>query len=314
MNAEAKLRPLRGIIPPMATPLASIDSLDIPGLEALIEHILGGGAHALFILGTTGEGPALSYKLRRELIERVCQQVRTRVPVLVGITDTAYVESLHVAEVAARAGASAVVAAPPFYFQVSQSDILRLIEGLANESALPLYLYNQPELTKTSFSPQTVARASEMPNVWGLKDSSGEMRYLKEVLALVGNKPEFSVLVGSDHLLAEALLCGAHGGVPGGANIFPTLPVRLYQAFLDGRHKEVQELQAQIIRIGLPIWNAGETEPGHLRRLKCALSVLGLCSGLLTWPYQQATADERKQIEEHLRQHGILPGHAMASS
>jgi 4-hydroxy-tetrahydrodipicolinate synthase len=307
MNAEANLRPLRGIIPPMATPLASIDSLDLPGLEALIEHILRGGAHALFILGTTGEGPALSYALRRELIERVCRQVGTRVPVLVGITDTAYVESLRLAEVAARSGASAVVVASPFYFQLSQSDILRLIESLANESALPLYLYNQPELTKTTFSPQTVVRASEMPNVWGLKDSSGEMRYIKEVLALVGNKPEFSVLVGPEHLLAEALLCGAHGGIPGGANIFPTLPVRLYQAFLDGRHKEMQELQERMIRIGLPIWNAGETEPGHLRRLKCALSLMGLCSGLPTWPYQQAKADEKRRIEEHLKEHGILP-------
>ena len=306
MTAETKLRPLRGIIPPMATPLASVDSLDIPGLEKLIEHILSGGVHALFILGTTGEGPALSYKLRRELIERVCRQVDKRVPVLVGITDTAYVESLHMAEAAAQAGASAVVAAPPFYFQVSQSDILRLIEGLASESALPLYLYNQPELTKISFSPATVARASEMPNVWGLKDSSGEIGYIKEVLALVGDKPEFSVLVGPEHLLVEALQCGAHGGVPGGANIFPTLPVRLYQAFLEGRNKEMHELQAQMVEIGLPIWNSGETESGYLSRLKCALSVMKLCSGLPTFPYRESTAEERKRIEDHLRRYGIL--------
>lgn len=308
MNTEGKLRPLRGIIPPMATPLASIDALDLPGLEALVEHILGGGAHALFLLGTTGEGPALSYRVRRELIERVCAQVGTRVPVLVGITDSAYAESLHLAEFAAKSGAAAVVAAPPFYFQISQSDILRLIESLAKESALPLYLYNQPELTKISFQPETVARAAEMPNVWGLKDSSGHMSYLKEVISLVGKAhPEFSILVGPEHLLAEALLCGAHGGVPGGANIYPTLPVRLYQAFLDGRYDEMQELQAQMVRIGDPIWNASETEPGYLRRLKCALSVLGLCSGVPTWPYQQSTQDERRQIEEHLRQQGIVP-------
>ena len=308
MNTEGKLRPLRGIIPPMATPLASIDALDLPGLEVLVEHILGGGAHALFLLGTTGEGPALSYRVRRELIERVCAQVGTRVPVLVGITDSAYAESLHLAEFAAKSGAAAVVAAPPFYFQISQSDILRLIESLAKESALPLYLYNQPELTKISFQPETVARAAEMPNVWGLKDSSGHTSYLKEVISLVGKAhPEFSILVGPEHLLAEALLCGAHGGVPGGANIYPTLPVRLYQAFLDGRYDEMQELQAQMVRIGDPIWNASETEPGYLRRLKCALSVLGLCSGVPTWPYQQSTQDERRQIEEHLRQQGIVP-------
>ncbi len=255
MNTVENLRPLRGIIPPMATPLASIDSLDLPGLERLIEHVLGGGVHGLFLLGTTGEGPALSYRLRRELIERVCAQVGTRVPVLVGIIDSAYIESLQLAEFSAKAGASAVVAATPFYFRYGQSDILRLIERMAKESPLPLYLYNQPELTKISFEPPTVARAAEIPNVAGIKDSGGQISYLKQVLSLLGKShPEFSVLVGPENLLAEALLLGAHGGVPGSANISPDLPVRLYQAFVDGKHKEMQELQTQLIAVGSPIW------------------------------------------------------------
>ena len=307
MSVRENWGPLRGIVPPMATPLHSIDSLDLHGVEMLVEHILGGGAHGLFILGTTGEGPALSYRLRRELIERVCAQVGARVPVLVGITDTAYAESLHLAEFSAKAGASAVVAAPPFYFPIGQSDLFRYVERLAQESALPLYLYNQPELTKTSFEPHTVARAAEIPNVWGLKDSSGQISYISEVLSLVGEThPHFSVLVGPEHLLAEALLCGAHGGVPGGANIFPALPVRLYQAFLDGRHREMQELQEQIVTIGSSIWNAREDESSYLCRLKCALSVLGLCNGLPAWPYRQSAAKERKEFEEHLRQYGII--------
>jgi dihydrodipicolinate synthase/N-acetylneuraminate lyase len=307
MSTVSNSRPLRGIIPPMATPLQSIDTLGLHGVEMLVEHILGGGAHGIFILGTTGEGPALSYRLKRELIERVCAQVGARVPVLVGITDTAYAESLHLAEFSAKAGASAVVAAPPFYFPIGQSDLLRYIERLAQESALPLYLYNQPDLAKTSFEPHTVARAAEIPNIWGLKDSSGQISYIKEVLALVGaNHPDFSVLVGPENLLAEALLCGAHGGVPGGANLFPTLPVRLYQAFLDGRHREMQELQEKIVALGSLIWNIREHESSYLCRLKCALSVLGLCNGLPAWPYRQSATEERKDIEEHLRQHGLI--------
>jgi 4-hydroxy-tetrahydrodipicolinate synthase len=306
MNTADKLRPLRGIIPPMATPLASIDRLDLPGLERLIEHILRGGVHGLFILGTTGEGPALSYRLRHELIERVCAQVGTRVPVLVGITDSAYIESLQLAEVSARAGASAVVAATPFYFRFGQSGILRLIESLAKDSSLPLFLYNQPELTKISFEPQTVARAAEIPNVVGVKDSSGQIGYIKQVLSLVGKShPEFSVLVGSESLLVKALLCGAHGGVPGGANIFPDLPVRLYQAFVDGRHEEMRELHAKMMEIGAPIWNIGEEEPAFLGRLKGALALLGICNGLPTWPYRPASADEESKISEHLKEYGI---------
>ena len=83
--------PLTGIVPPLVTPLRARDELDVAGLEKLIEHILAGGVSGLFILGTTGEGPSLSYRLRREFIGRVCRQVNNRVPVLVGITDTAFV-------------------------------------------------------------------------------------------------------------------------------------------------------------------------------------------------------------------------------
>ncbi|MHC4569171.1 MAG: dihydrodipicolinate synthase family protein, partial [Planctomycetota bacterium] len=97
--------PLRGIIPPLVTPLLDRDTLDTAGLERLIEHVLAGGVHGLFILGTTGEAPSLSYRLRYEVIDRVCGQVAGRVPVLVGITDTSFVESANIARKAEDAGA-----------------------------------------------------------------------------------------------------------------------------------------------------------------------------------------------------------------
>jgi 2-dehydro-3-deoxy-D-pentonate aldolase len=306
MNSDGRLRPLKGIIPPMVTPLASLNVLDYRGMEAIIEHILSGGVHALFVLGTTGEGPALSYAVRRELIERVCQQVGTRAPVLVGVTDTSYVETLRLAEHAAHSGASAVVAAPPYYFPVSQSDLLRLIEGWAHESALPVYLYNQPALTKINFDPESVKVASDIPNIYGLKDSSGEISYIKKVLELLGKKPEFSVLVGPEHLLAEALMCGANGGVPGGANIFPKVPVLVYQAFLDGAYDEMEKLQLELVNLGLPIFQPGEADSGHLRRLKYALSLMNICSDLLAGPYHQASAKEARTIEQHLQANGFL--------
>ena len=306
MKSDNRLRPLRGIIPPMVTPLASLNDLDRRGMEALIEHILSGGVHALFLLGTTGEGPALSYAIRRELIERACQQVGDRVPVLVGITDTSYIETLRLAEHAARSGASALVAAPPYYFPLSQSDLLRLVEGWALECPLPIYLYNQPALTKIDFEPQTVKVASNIPNIYGIKDSSGDISYIKEVLALLGDKPDFSVFVGSEHLLAEALMCGAHGGVPGGANIFPKLPVLLYQAFLDHAYEEMERLQLELIDLGAPIFQPGEAASGHLRRLKYGLSLMNICGDALAGPYQKVSTQEARAIEHHLQANGFL--------
>jgi dihydrodipicolinate synthase/N-acetylneuraminate lyase len=290
----------------MATPLAGPDELDVSGLERLIEHILRGGVHGLFILGTTGEGPALSYKLRREVIRRTCAQVAGRVPVLVGVMDSAYPEMLQMAGYAAESGASAIVAAPPYYFRLGQPDLLRLIESLAARSALPLYLYNQPELTKMSFDVETVETASSIPNVAGIKDSSGDIRYLKQILERVRCHPAFSVLVGPEHLLWEALRSGAQGGVPGGANLYPELPVRLYEECMGGNDDAAQELQERIITLGSPIWNTGEAGPGSIRRLKTALNVLGLCSARPAWPYVESSAAERRQMEEHLSQYGML--------
>lgn len=113
-------RPLRGIIPPLATPLKSRDQLDVAALERLTERIIAGGVHGLFVLGTTGEAAALSVRMRREIVERVTQQVAGRIPVLVGVSDTSLVEALAATEHAAAVGADAIVATTPYYVPPEQ--------------------------------------------------------------------------------------------------------------------------------------------------------------------------------------------------
>ena len=300
MRLDKLSRPLRGIVPPMVTPLLGPDTLDEPGLERLIEHVVGGGVHGLFILGTTGDGPALSYKLRRQVIERTCAQVAGRVPVLVGVTDTSYTESRRISEQAAHAGADAVVMAPPYYFHVSQSDLLRLVESMSEDAVLPLYLYNMPNLTKMHYEPGTVKIASEMPHVYGLKDSSGDMEYLKQALAGVRDKKDFAVLLGPEHLLLEGLQAGVHGGVCGGANLLPRLFVDLFEAFERGSSAQAQAMQDRIVEIGTPLYQLGEPESSYIRGLKAALAVAGICSGELAWPYLSAQPEQMAAIREHL--------------
>ena len=115
-GASVMVRSLSGIVPPMITPLRDRDALDIAGLERLVEHIIGGGVQGLFILGTSGEGPGLSYRLRREVIQHVCKQVRGRIPVLVGITDTAFAESVAIARYAVQRSHSRSTAPVPRRF------------------------------------------------------------------------------------------------------------------------------------------------------------------------------------------------------
>ena len=104
---------IKGIIPPVITPLIDNNTLDIKGLEKLAEYLISGGVHGLFILGTTGEAPSLRYELRKEFIRRTCELVNHTIPVLVGITDTSFDNTLEMAEYSQKAGADAVVVAPP---------------------------------------------------------------------------------------------------------------------------------------------------------------------------------------------------------
>ena len=300
MSQRQLPQPFRGIVPPMVTPLDGPDALDRPGLERLIEHLIDGGVHGLFILGTTGDGPALSYRLRREVIQRTCAQVAGRIPVLVGVTDTSYTESMHIAEFAAGNGADAIVMAPPYYFHVSQSDLLRLVEGVGADSALPLYLYNMPGLTKMHYEPETVRLAAEMSHVYGLKDSSGDVHYLAKVLETVRGYEAFTVLLGPEHLLLEGLRAGVHGGVCGGANLMPRLLVDLFEAFRRSEHELADRLQARVVEIGSPLYEMGESESSYIRGLKAALSVAGICSGQLPWPYLPAEPEQIARIREHL--------------
>jgi dihydrodipicolinate synthase/N-acetylneuraminate lyase len=287
----------------MVTPLNGADTLDAAGLERLIEHVLAGGVHGLFILGTTGEGPALSYRLRRELIERTCRQVAGRVPVLVSITDTAYEESCGLAAHAARCGAQGVVTAPPFYFAVSQNDLFRLVELLSNEVELPLFLYNMPALTKACFAPETVLRASELPNVRGLKDSSGELNYLRAVVDRMQDRPDFTILIGPEELLLESLRIGAGGGVNGGANLFPKIFVSLYNAARAGNLKEALLLQERIRQLGELLYGIGEAESSYLRGLKLGLELVGICKSTLATPYVSADSNRHEALGEILKEY-----------
>jgi dihydrodipicolinate synthase/N-acetylneuraminate lyase len=294
--------PLRGIVPPMPTPITDRETLDVPGLERLVEHILDGGPSGLFILGTTGEGPSLSYRMRHELIDRVAELVAGRVPLLVGITDTAFVESVEVADYAADAGAQAVVLAPPPYFPTGQQDLARYVERIAAELPLPVFLYNMPSHTKLTFEPETVARLMELSNVVGLKDSSANMIYFHRLRELAAHRPDFSLLVGPEELLAEALLLGAHGGVSGGANLAPHLYVDLYRAATDRDLDRVAKLHAQVMRISGSIYTVDRHGSGVIKGLKCALSMLGICSDRVAEPLERLAPAERELIRERLGQ------------
>ena len=286
----------------MVTPLRGRDELDVAGLELLIEHILSGGVNGLFILGTTGEGPSLSYRLRRELIERVCRQVENRVSVLVGITDTAFVESVNLARHSADVGASAVVVAPPYYLPEGQPELCEYLDHLVTELPLPLYIYNMPALTKVSFELETVRRAMDNPRILGLKDSSGDLDYYQNAAALLKQRPDWTLLIGPEEKLFDSLQLGGLGGVSGGANLLPRLYVALCAAFGSGDLARARELQNQIQRVSDSLYRIGKFSSSIIKGIKCALHCRGICDDFMAEPFHRFRTEERALVQNRLKE------------
>lgn len=284
----------------MVTPLRGRDELDLPGLERLIEHILAGGVSGLFILGTTGEGPSLSYHLRRELVERTCRQVRSRVPVLVGITDTAFVESVNLARHSATAGADALVVAPPYYFAEGQPELEEYLDHLVAELPLPLFLYNAPMNTKVGYGLGVLRWAMGNPGIIGLKDSSRNMTYFQQAVGLLKQRPDWSLFIGPEELLADGVRAGGHGGVPGGANLFPSLYVQLCEAAHAGDISRSSKLHAQVMRISESLYQIGHHPSAVIKGIKCALSCLGICDDLMAEPFHRFRVGERARVQNCL--------------
>jgi 4-hydroxy-tetrahydrodipicolinate synthase len=299
-------RPFRGIVPPLVTPLRDYDTVDPGGLERLVDSVTAGGVRGLFILGTSGEAPGLSYRLRREVIERVCSQAAARLPVIVGVSDTSLAESLRLAEHAARCGACAVVTTAPYYYPISQSEMLAFLERVSGDYPLPLFLYDLPSHVRFRFEAETVRRASSFPNICGIKDSSGDFDHFLALRGALAENPAFSILVGPEQLLAAAVSCGAHGGVCGGANLYPELYVALFQAAVEGNDEEVARLHDLVMRICDRIYTVEQKGSDYLRGLKCALAWKGVCEDFMAEPYTALCDELRAKIGQSLVDLGMV--------
>jgi 4-hydroxy-tetrahydrodipicolinate synthase len=233
------------------------DSLDIESLARLLDHILAGGVHGVFVLGTTGEGPALGLDLAKEFIARTGALLRGRVPLLVGVTHASTSDALVLARAAADAGADAVVTAGPCYFPVTQPELVAWTTRFAASSPLPVFLYNMPSHAHVCFAESSVIELARVPNIVGLKDSSGEVMYLHGLVrAILPERPDFALIIGPEELTAEAVLLGVHGGVNGGANLFPKLYVDVYNAAVAGDVATLRRLHKRVIDISRRLYGS----------------------------------------------------------
>lgn len=293
--------PLKGIIPPMITPLTEDGKLDIDGLKRLIDHLISGGIHGVFILGTNGEAPSLSYELRKELITEACNYVNKRIPVLVGITDTSFEGSVDIANHSKEAGADAVVIAPPYYMPISQIEMVEYLEDLVPKLPLPFMMYNMPSCTKMHMTVDTIKRSKELGAI-GVKDSSGDVGYFYSLMDEFKDSPEFSLITGTEMFLPETILYGGHGAVAGGANFFPKLFVDLYDAAVANDLETVAILRERVLKLYTTVYSVGNHTSRYTKATKTSLSVMGICNDYMAHPLRKFEAKERQKIKEYIEE------------
>lgn len=285
----------------MVTPLLENKELDLVGLKNLLEHLINGGVHGIFILGTTGEGPSLSYAVRKQLISETCRIVNKKVPVLVGITDTSFDGTLEIANHAKKVGADALVVAPPYYFPIAQEEMGDYLESLVPMLPLPFMLYNMPSCTKLHLSIDVVRRAKELGAI-GIKDSSGDLSYLYMLIEEFKSDPSFSIIAGTELYLPETIMYGGHGSVAGGANFFPRLFVDLYEAAMAQNLEKVKLLRDKVIKVHQTIYEVGEYPSRHIKGTKAALMAMGICQDHNAEPLDRFTEEQRNRIKKYIAQ------------
>lgn len=292
--------PLTGIVPPLITPLTVDGLLDVGATERLLEHIIAGGVSGVFILGTTGEGPCIPFRIQEALIREVVDCVRGRIPVLVGITSAVLEDSLRLARVSVDAGADACVWAPPFYLPAGPVQLRRNVELLLKQLPLPLFLYNMPSLVKTPIPLELVKWSLDQPGIAGLKDSGGQFGYFHQVLQLARARADYTVLIGPEELLADALVFGAHGGIAGGSQIFPELFVALHHAVREGNLPRIRRLNDAVQAIARHLHDTSGYAASVVRGIKVALQLRGFAGDTMSEPFGPASEAERDRVRAAL--------------
>ncbi|SFL86064.1 4-hydroxy-tetrahydrodipicolinate synthase [Pelosinus propionicus] len=248
---------IKGVIPPVVTPVNKDDQVDEVVFRQIIEHVIGGGVHGVFVLGSNGEFYGLDYNEQKRAIEIAIDQVRGRVPVYAGIGAITTKESVKLAKMAEEAGTQAITVLPPMFISPNEEELYQHFVTIAEATSLPILIYNNPDRLKVNISANLVERLANIPNIVGAKDSSGDLTLTSEYIRRTrGNG--FKVMAGRDTMILGTLVYGGVGCVAATANIAPKLVVKIYDTFMAGDIQGSLEAQYKLaplrVAMGLGSW------------------------------------------------------------
>lgn len=237
---------IKGIIPPIVTPMNEDESVNEKELRNQVNRQIKGGIHGLFPFGTNGEGYILNEKEKEEVLSIVIDETKGRVPVYAGTGCISTKDTIRQSQMAESLGADVLSIITPSFAAASQNELYDHYKAVAEAVDMPIVLYNIPARTGNALAPATVAKLSKIPNIVGAKDSSGNFDNMLQYIEQTRDSKDFAVLSGNDSLILWNLLAGGTGGIAGCANVFPEVMASIYNYFAAGDLENARKAQDSI--------------------------------------------------------------------
>ena len=289
---------LTGAMTALVTPFRA-GEVDIEALDALVEAQIAGGINALVPCGSTGEAATLTHEEHVAVVREVVRVASGRVPVIAGTGSNSTAEAIRLTRGAEEAGAAAALLISPYYNRPTQDGIYRHYAAVADATRLPLILYNIPGRTGSNITPETIARLAEIPNIAGVKEASGNLAQVLEIIDESG--PDFGVYAGDDILTLPIMAAGGHGVISVGANLMPRAYVELTDALLAGDLERSRMLNHRL----LPLMQALTLEVNPIP-VKTALGMMGRCADEFRLPLMSMSPGARIRLEAVLHEYELV--------
>jgi 4-hydroxy-tetrahydrodipicolinate synthase len=294
-------RPFTGCGTALVTPFKRDGSLDEAGVSRLARRQIDAGIHFLVPCGTTGESPTLTPEELTRVVELVVEQASGKVPVLAGAGGYNTQEVIHAAQRMKKAGASGILSVTPYYNKPTQEGLFQHYRAIAEGVDLPIIVYNVPGRTGCNVEPATLARLSEIRNIVGVKEASGNMTQMCEVCASV--PADFIVLSGDDALTLPLMAVGGRGIISVASNVIPGEMSRVVELAESGDFAAARALHQRLLPLLLV--NFVESNPIPV---KSAMATLGLLDEIYRLPMVPPKPASKQRIESVLQSLGIRGG------
>ena len=301
---------LKGIIPPLITPLTLKGSVDRDSLKRLINFLIEGGASGLFVLGSTGEGPFLRISEKVKVVSTAVEAANGRVPVLAGILTPGPAQAVEEAKQFQKMGVDYLVLAPPYYYPCSQEEVVSHFKGVEDSVEAQIFAYNIPARVPVQLGPKTLLSLYREGVIVGVKDSSGNFASFRELLLLRDQEKlqRFTVLTGTEQWVDMAILAGADGAIPGFANVIPHEYSQIYQCAAAGDIKKAVMEQEKVIKLfDIINLSSGSFTRAALGAFKVALWLKGIIKYYnLVSPFPALSKEEIQAVHDKLLALNVL--------